>query len=105
VGAVGVLLADVVGEGAESGFGDEGVEDFEQCCLVVGFEFGDVGELGADGVFGGVQGSSGGVGDDEVVDAGVEDFGDFDEAFEAGGDAPGFVAGDLAGVAADFVGE
>lgn len=42
--------------------------------------------------------SSGGVIEDEVVEAGVEGFGDAGERVEAGGDAAVFVAGDLAGV-------
>jgi hypothetical protein len=51
--------------------------------LVVG-ELAEVGEAGAEGVAGGVQGTAGRVGDDEVVDAGVEGLGEADDGFEAG---------------------
>ena len=43
--------------------------------------------------------------DDEVVEAGVEGFGDAGGDVEAGGDAAVFVAADLAGVGADLFGE
>ena len=39
---------------------------------------------------GGPEGAAGGVGDEEVVAADVEDVGDFDEDVEAGGDAAVF---------------
>lgn len=51
-------------------FHDQGVEDFEHRGLVVGVEVGEVGELVAQEVLGGMQRPAVGVGDDEVVDAG-----------------------------------
>ena len=56
---------------------DEGVEDFEHRCLVVGVEGGEVGELVAEKVLGGVQRPAVRVGDDEVVDADVEGLGEW----------------------------
>lgn len=73
--------------------------------MVVRVEGGEGGELIAEGVLGGVQRPLGGAGDDEVVDGDVEDFGDADDGFEAGGDFAAFVAADLPGVAVDLGGE
>jgi len=54
---------------------------------------------------GACRGPPGRVGGDKVVDAGVEGLGDADDGFETGGDPAVFVAADLAGVAADLLGE
>jgi len=43
--------------------------------------------------------------EDQVVEAGVEGLCDAGERADAGGDAPVFVSGDLAAVAADAIGE
>jgi hypothetical protein len=53
--------AGAAGECSESGFGDEGVDDVADSGEVVGAEFGEVGELVAEGVFGAVEGSAGDV--------------------------------------------
>lgn len=91
---------------AELGFGGDGVDDGEDGGPLVAGELTEVGEAGAEGVVGSVQRLPGRVGGcDEVADAGVEGPGDADAGFEAGGDPPGFVAADLAGVTAYLLGE
>ncbi len=58
------VSADVGGEVAEAGFGDEGVDESGDEFEVVGVEFCDVVELVAECVFGGGEGSAGGVVDE-----------------------------------------
>ena len=53
------MSVDGVGEVFESGFGDEGVDESGDEFEVVGVEFVEVVELGAEGVFGAGEGSSG----------------------------------------------
>ena len=81
-GVARVGSAGSAGEGLELVLHDQGVEDFEHGGLVVGVEVGEVGELVAQEVLGGVQRPTVGVSDDEVVDADVEGLGDPDERFE-----------------------
>ncbi len=56
-----VRSADIGGEVAEAGFGDEGVDEAGDEFEVVWVEFCDVVELVTEGVFGAGEGSAGGV--------------------------------------------
>src|SRR5215468_9480638 len=93
------------GDGAELCLGGDGVDNGEYGGALVVGELAEVGKAGVEDAVGGVQELAGGVGGDEEVDAGVEGLGDADHGFEAGGEPAVFVAADLAGVAADLVGE
>lgn len=77
----------------------------EQGALVVVAQLGGFGNAGFEEVGGGVERPARLVVEDEVVEAGVEGFGDAGERFEAGGDATVFVSGDLAAIASDALGE
>lgn len=77
----------------------------EEGALVVFGELRGFGDAGFEEVCGGVEGAAGLVVEDEVVEAGVEGFGDAGEGVEAGGDAAVLIAADLAAVAADAFGE
>lgn len=56
-----VWLVDAAGEGFESGFGDEGVDEAEDEGEVVVVEFGDGAEAGPEGVVAAAEGPVGGV--------------------------------------------
>ena len=86
-------------------FGDESVDDAADDGELVGGEFGDVVDVFAEGVFGGVEWPSRAGVDEEIVGADVEDFGEADDGFGGGAHAAVFVAADLAGVGADLGGE
>jgi len=87
---------DSAGEGFEAGFGDEGVDEADDELLAVGGEFGELVEVFAEGVFGGTEGSAGGVVDEEVVAGDSEGFYEADEGVGGWGDLAGFVVADAA---------
>ena len=86
-------LSNSAGDESEFGFGDEGVDDVGDGVAFVVGELVEVGEAGVDVVAGRVEGASFGGVVEQVVDGDVEDLGDADDGFEAGGDFVVFVAG------------
>jgi hypothetical protein len=96
---------EVAGDGLESLLGDEAVEVVEERGEVFFVEVFEVVEPLAEVVVGGVERPAGDVVDEEVVEGHVEGFGDADQGVGGGGDAPGLIAADAAGVGADAFAE